>query len=186
MGTAQPVPLDQTPAGIGFGVSSGLPLCTDSDNPPSMKNEAVILATFKSYQVYFTPSHRNVYTKIVLGIERVLEAGPSGVVPGQEIDFLIQGGTVRLDNGKVLSYGFSHNPGEKRFTVRPGHTYLFFLEYHLDGNFYIGIGSWELRNGYFVPNDLCNAVAVRKGVSRFAGMSKDSFLQAMQRALQTR
>lgn len=109
------------------------------------------------------------------------ETGPADIKPGQTIYLLMEGGTLRLGNGHVLSYGFESAPIDKQFTAYPGHHYLYFLKYHPDGNFYTGGADWQFKNGHVVPNNLCYVIAARKGHAHFAGMSKDAFIQAMRR-----
>jgi hypothetical protein len=72
-------------------MSDGTSFCTDSDNPPFFKDEPIVVATFKSYQVYLTPSHRNIYTRIKLAVGQASEADPSDVKTRQEIDSLKEG-----------------------------------------------------------------------------------------------
>jgi hypothetical protein len=159
-------------------------VCEGGDNPPFFANEAVVVATFASYQVYLSLSRRSMYTSVRLAVEQVLEPGPSDVRAGEEIDQLLPGGTARLPSGHVRSYGIIYGPAFKDYEEKPGHRYLLFLKYVSDGNFFVEKGAWELRGGSAVPVAICDVAAAREGRSRYTGMSEAEFLAAMREAIQ--
>jgi hypothetical protein len=67
------VPLDQPqPPGGRSGY-------TDPDQPeiPFFENEAIIVGTFESHQVYLTPSHLSIYTDVKVLVEQALKPGPT-------------------------------------------------------------------------------------------------------------
>lgn len=182
-----PWPLDRPPKGqLSGSIQDDSLFCSDSDEPPIFSNEAVVVATFESYQVYLTPSHLSIYTRARLSVDQVLLPGPSGVKPGERIDQLLPGGTLRLPGGSVLSYMVVSRRMYKKFTEKPGHRYLMFLQYFRDGNFFTDKGVWELRNGFAIPISYCYVVAAREGRAHYAGMTEADFLEAMREAVQKR
>lgn len=178
----EPWPLDNPPLGIGSGSSSGSCGPGETDAPPFFQDEAIVVGTFKDFRVHLSPTHRSIYTRITLVLDQVLDPGPSGVKAGQEADYLIPGGTVRLDNGSVLSHRILQT--DRKYSIEPGHRYLFFLQFRPEGNFFVGRGDWELRDGWAIPKNSCYVAPVREGRSHYAGMSEAQFLDAIDEAIQ--
>lgn len=178
-------PLDRPPKNAIIPVISppGV-ICKDADSPPFFANEAVVVATVKSHQVYLSPSHRSMYTSLRLAVEQVLEPGPSGVKSGQDVDQLLQGGTARLPSGRVISYGIIYGPAFKDYQEKPGHRYLLFLRYVSAGDFFVEKGAWELRGGRAVPMTSCDVAAAQEGRAHYAFMGEADFLAAMRQAIQ--
>jgi hypothetical protein len=153
----------------------------DREEIPFFKNEAVVVATFKDYQVYLTPSHRSIYTNILLSVEQVLEAGPSQVPPGEDIELLIPGGTVILSNGSTLSDDIDYDVD--RYCLQPGHRYVLFLEYFADGRSFWDREDWELVNGVAEPNDVYLSYLASRGESKYSGLPEATFIDTLRTAI---
>jgi len=178
-------PLDQLTPGIGQGyaLDSGPIDLNEIPEIPFVPDEAVVVTSFERYQPYLTPSHRCIYTKIILTIAQVLESGPSGVEAGEEIDLLIHGGTVMLNDGRVISFLIRYEDGD--FSLQPDHRYVLFLQNHRRGDFFTLEGSWELKNGMALPNSAVDAQRMEEGKSQLAGLAESDFLEAVRKAVST-
>ncbi len=176
-------PLDQPTPGIGQGYAlcSG-PIDLEAPEIPFVPDEAVVVANFERYQPYLTPSHRYIYTKIILTLQQVLESGPSSVQPGQEIDLLIHGGTVMLNDGRVISFLIRHEDVD--FSLQPDHRYILFLQNHRKGDFFTLERSWELKNGIALPYSAVDAKRMKEGTSQLAGLAESDFLEAVRKAIE--
>jgi len=172
------VPLDQ-PQPPPNGGSSGSFMA--ENEIPFFHNEAIIVARFNDYQPYLTPSRLSIYTDIKLSVEQVLEAGPTGISAGQTIDFLINGGTVLLPDGRTISDHAYDPRGD--FSLQPGHRYVLFLQYESKGDFFTDHKDWELINGVSVPNRPDELTRAQEGRSNYSGLSESAFVEAVQKAI---
>jgi hypothetical protein len=144
--------------------------------------ETIVVAKFDSYQPYLTPSHLSIYTDIKLSVEQVLAPGSSGVAPGNTIEVLLDGGTVKLPDGKTITSRIYNDSGN--YSLEPGHRYLLILSYEDKGNFFTNYKDWELANGVAVPNRQDEAVRFQEGRSKYSGLTEDAFISAVRQAIQ--
>jgi hypothetical protein len=173
------VPLDQ-PQPKNWGRS----FSWDFNQPeiPFFKNEAIVVGTFKSHQVYLSPPHLSIYTDARISVEQALEPGPSNVSPGQTIDLLMPGGSVLLGDGRVIP---SDSPYElSPYLIQPNHRYVFFLRYYSEGDNFIDKKDWELVNGVAVANHRVEVDRARRGQSDYSGLPESSFLEKLRKAIQ--
>jgi hypothetical protein len=173
------VPLDQPQPPKNWGRA----FCYGPDQAeiPFFKNEAILVGTFKSHQVYLTPSRLSIYNDVKVSVEQVLEPGPSRVAQGQTIDFLIMGGSVLLGDGRIIP---SDSPYElSPYVVQPNHRYVFFLRYDSDGDYFSGGKTWELANGVAMPNDPIEVDRARNNQSIYSGLPENAFLEKLRKAI---
>jgi hypothetical protein len=149
---------------------------------PITASDAIVVATFKDFQPYLSPSHRSIYTAIVLQIEQVLKSGSSGLVGGREVTVLKPGGTVQLADGRTISHAIIPS----NFSLRPGKRYVLFLDFNKSGDFYLAVKSWELAHGVALPNSEEDDQLFRAGNSRYAGLSEQRFVDVLKREIQAR
>jgi hypothetical protein len=139
-----------------------------------------VVATFKSFQTYLSPSHRSIYTIGKLDIEQVMDPGEQGVSAEQEIDLTMIGGLVQLSDGRVIRDGLS--PDE--ICIEPGHRYLFLLGFDKDSSAFASHKTWELKNGTAVSYSPDDVARVRQGQSVLAGLTETEFLNVIRQAIE--
>jgi len=172
------VPLDQPQPTMNGGRSSSLGY---RDEIPLISGQAVVVARFKSFLTYLTPSHRSIYTIGKLEVEQVLDPGEQGVSAGQVIELGMGGGTVRLSDGRVISDGLDR---DKDYCVEPGHRYLFLLNFDRNLNEFGSYKDWELNNGMAVSYSPDDVARVREGQSALAGLTEAEFLNVIRQAIE--
>lgn len=176
---ASEVPLDQQQP-TGHRIVSYGSIAPDSPEIPFFPNEAIVVAEFVDNQPYLTPSHLNIYTDVSMSIEQVIDAGPSNLRVGQTLDVLLDGGTIRLEDGRIIS---SHTFNESgNYSLQPHHRYLLCLEYVTRGNFFLDQKDWEL-NGIAIPDRVDEANRLEEGQAHYSGLPEDAFIQAVQNAV---
>ncbi len=148
---------------------------------PFGSGEAVAVADFQSYQAYLTPSHRSIYTIAKLEIEQVLYTGDQALNARQMIDLMMRGGTLRLSDGRVVTYGIL--PEDARYCIQPGHRYLLLLgfdkesdAFHREENIF-----WDITTGVAVPSPTARSVSV--GRTALASLPEQRFLELVRQAI---
>lgn len=142
-----PWPLDNVPKSVEHAdghvvIGSGMPGCPFAQSKiPLYPNEIVVEATFKKWSVFLSPSHRSIYTQIEYEVDHVL-VPPLPTVwrsPGQLVNVLYPGGTVRLSDGRVINSWIPSSPQQQSRFPMPGGEYVLFLQYVSA----LGSGYWE-------------------------------------------
>jgi hypothetical protein len=148
---------------------------------PFVGGEAIAIANFKSYQGYLTPSHRSIYTIVKLEIEQVLYAGEQVLNADQVIDLMMSGGTLRLSDGRVVTYGIW--PENPRYCIQPGHRYLLLLGFDKESDTFHRDESifWDITTGAAVPSP--TARNIRVGQTALAGLPEQRFLELVRQAI---
>ena len=148
---------------------------------PFVDGEAIVFANFQSYQTHFTPSRRSIYTIVNLEVGQVLYAGDQALNVGQVIDLMMSGGTLRLNDGRVVTYGIQ--PENARDCIQPGHQYLLLLKFnkesdtfHMDESIF-----WDITTGTAVPSPTARNISV--GQTVLAGLPEERFLELVRKAV---
>lgn len=113
---------------------------------PLYSGEIIVEATFRNWTVYLTPSHRSIYTQLEYGIDHVVEPGPTTVQVGQDIGVLYPGGTIRLSDGRIISWWLPLYGVAQKEHPRPGHQYVLFLQYNRTLEGYSEYAHIEVRD----------------------------------------
>jgi len=168
------VPLDQPQPARAGGSSRSIGNRTEL---PFFDNEAIVVATFDSYQPYLTLTRLATYTDVKLSVEQVLAPGPTQILPGQLADLLIDGGCIKLENGKTINDVRYDDFGI--YSIQPGHRYVLVLQHHAKGQFFTSEKDWELVEGVAVPEAIDDVARVREGNAKYSGLSERTFLDAI-------
>jgi hypothetical protein len=176
-----PGPLDQIlPADtMGHGQSSGSRGVYSGI--PFVSGEAIAVANFQSYQAYLTPSHRSIYTIVKLQIEQVLSTGEQVLNAGQVIDLMMSGGTLRLRDGRVVTYGIL--PEDALYCIQPGHRYLLLLKFNKELDTFRRDESifWDVTSGAAIPSPTARNIS--EGQTVLAGLPEKRFLELVRQAI---
>ena len=158
VGAAQP--LDSTPivgsTGIGHTFSG-----PSKEEFPVAGADSIVVGTFSKYSVFLTPSHRSIYTELQFVPKAIVKSNANGRT---SYPVLIPGGTVSLPltgQKRTISCGIE----DSRYVLSPNSTYLLFLRYHREGDFFTLRRSWQVVNGALTPN---NAVDERNAKNRLS------------------
>lgn len=168
-----PRPIDEPKAhasSVGFSFEPLL----QPEYPHLGPGQCVVVGRFASFQPVLSPSRRSLYTVIHIAVERTVMASPQQP-SGATIDVLVPGGTLRLDDGKVLRYAVS--PDES--ALQPHQRYVLMLTCHSRGRFCTLADSWLIRKGSVWPNTAADKVRLQQGTSRTAGNPLNLFLSAL-------
>ncbi len=125
-------------------------------------------------------SHGSVYTEAIFSVAAAIEApGHLQLLPGSDITVALPGGTVRLEDGEVIS--FLTNP--KRFFIQPGKKYLLVLSYELDKDFFSLGETWDLSSGTAKPNSAMEQLRAQNGRSVIVGRTEDDLISSLKSLL---
>lgn len=170
-------PLSQ-PQTTFFSISPGGNLVTAPEFPP-VENAVWVIGKFEGYRTFLSSSERSVYTEINLRVQNII--GHPDFAPlaeGGVIDVARPGGTILAPWGKVLSY-LVGNP--LPYDTQPGHTYLFLLQYHSEGNFYTEGKRWELSDGVVKPDSDLEQYRAEHGKSEINGLKLPDLINYLNR-----
>lgn len=115
---------------------------------PITPDTIVVIGVVKKSEAYITEDKANIYSEFTFDIQDVLKPGLNGYLPAGNITLYRMGGRVKLPSGKNLYRGF-----EGLFYPKFNKTYLMFLKYDAQADFYSIKTGYELRNGIVVPLD---------------------------------
>jgi hypothetical protein len=154
----------------------GPPAGEEPEIPKLRENDAALIGTFESYRTVLTPSGRVIYTDMTFRVEHTFQDAVRGhAASGSEITVSVPGGTVRTADGRVIS--FMTDP--TAYFMQPGRTYLLFLYYFADGEFYFGSGGFDLSDGVVRANSsIVKAKAARNG-STLLGLTKEELIRLL-------
>jgi hypothetical protein len=150
---------------------------------PYLPGQSVIVAVFKSFQTYLTPSHRAIYTIAKLEVEQVLDPGEQNVSSGEQLELRMVGGSIQLSDGRVLRDGLDP---DKDYCIEPGHRYLFLLDFDKDSNAFASHKTWELKEGLAFSHSPDDVDRVREGQSVLAGLTEAEFLDVIRQTIEQR
>ena len=144
----------------------------DAPEMPERPNRAVVIGTTTDYRSVLSASGRAIYTELAIKIERVFEDVSGHATAGEVLTLALSGGTVRTKDGAVISYLTQ----PRRYSVRPGRTYLFVLQYKSEGDFYTHVSDWDLTDGVVRPNSESDKVRASEGRSALVGLTEAQLL----------
>ena len=131
--------------------------------------EAALIGTFVRYRTALTASGKAIYTDVTLSVEHIFQDAVQGhAAYSREITIGVPGGTVRTAGG-VISFLTDPQP----YFMQPRGTYVLYLHYTPDGDFYTGIPAWDLSDGTAKAVGPAERSRVAKGESTLVGLSKD-------------
>jgi hypothetical protein len=135
---------------------------------PNAQNGIWLMGKFESYHTFLSSSERSVYTEVNLRVQHIF-GHPTMPPPakGAVIDVGRPGGTISAPWNGVLSYLVDE---PLAYDAQPGHTYLFLLEYHPEGNFYTQSKRWELTDGVVRPDSELEQYRAEHGKSEINGL----------------
>jgi hypothetical protein len=116
---------------------------------PASQSDVIVIGQVKSAQAFLSEDKTNVYSEFTVVVDEILKNdSSSGVILGNSITTVRNGGGVRFPSGKVIQRGFGGRPFP--LTDR---RYVFFLNYKNDEQDYPIITAYELRSGAVFPLD---------------------------------
>ena len=148
---------------------------------PVQESDAVIVATVKSVQPYFSNDHTHLYTEFNIAVDQTIKDQFNRARQGEQILVVVPGGKMRLKDGRILE--------EKPFTnfsIAVGSRYVLFLRYNDTGQHFTITKSWELKNGAVIPTAHEDQIDERAGRQEYASMSEQSFIQAVHAAAESK
>jgi hypothetical protein len=153
------------------------PADSDPEVPgPERSRATMMIATFSRYRTVLTASGRAIYTDVILTVGHVFQdLSPGHALTGLEVTVSLPGGTVRNAGGGVIS--FMTDPQE--YFMQQSGTYLFSLDYMLDGDFYIGGPVWDLSDGVVKVNSDYAKIMSTRGKPSIVGLSKDELIRTL-------
>jgi hypothetical protein len=114
---------------------------------PVLRNREIVIGTFTTYRPVLTSSGKSIYTEAEFQLANVFEDATRHMNAGAELTIVLPGGTVRTDEGSILS--FLIDP--KQYFIQLGRTYLLILDYHSLGDFFILGKMWDVSDGTARP-----------------------------------
>lgn len=176
----EPWPLGNFPAEMTeYSISShweiGLPAL------PTAQSDAIILGDVINAQAYLSNDKSGVYSEFIINVRQIFKdyIGES-LKPDAILIAEREGGVARFQNGRILRYKVW-----KQGLPRPGSKYVFFLKRNEQGQDYLIITAYELRNGHVFPLDGAD-IKEEDGKLQFAvyeGSVEERFLDAMRQAI---
>ncbi len=135
---------------------------------PKFRDRVLAIARVQGYSTFLSHSQRSIYTEMSLQVERVFGAGNAPVSEKPVITVPIAGGTVRLPDGRAMS--FLTDPRE--FSLKVGNTYFLALQYEKALDCYALRGDWDLSNGVVVANTYLDTLRAKRGLSALVGLTR--------------
>jgi hypothetical protein len=153
--------------GGGFG---GPDYWDDGKQPeiPDVLDRAVLTATFSAHRSVLSASEKSIYTEITMRVQQVFEdkTGSSHLAPHKDITLMLNGGTVALRSGRILSD--SVKPCE--LSPQPERSYLLVLQHQKEGDWYELIEDWDITDGIVRANTGWGQYLAKHGRSRLNGL----------------
>jgi len=138
--------------------------------------EAALIGTFVRYRTAMTASGRAIYTDVTLSIGHVFQDAAQGhATYSREVTVGVPGGSVRAVRGGVISFLTDPQPD----AMQPRGTYLMYLHFNPDGDFYTGIPSWDLSDGTAKAIGPRERAKVARGESMIVGLTKDDLIRTL-------
>jgi hypothetical protein len=150
-----PAQVEKPPVGI-----YPLPLNDSSLLGPGMParlGDAIVVGKVTDGQARLTASKHQVYSEFTVEVEKTLMAKDLSVLT-PTITIERWGGGVEMSDGRVLSYGTYH----KRMPLTE-RRYIFFLQHQKDGDDFLLITAFEIRDGHIYPLDKYDDVQQYQG-----------------------
>jgi hypothetical protein len=122
---------------------------------------------FSSFDEVLTQSHKAIYSKIHIAVDRVLFPSDSTAL-GTTIDILEAGGSILLDDGKPFSYKTT----PRMYGLMPRGRYVLFLRHIDPGDFYLFTTSIAIENGVALPTSPDAVAATKAGDWPFLSMKE--------------
>lgn len=148
------------------GAYGGPALVDDGKQPeiPDVLDRAVLTATFSAHRSVLSASEKSIYTEITMRVQQVFEdkTGSGQLAPHKDITIILDGGTVVLGSGRILSdYA---QPPEPLF--QPRRSYLLALQYQSEGDWYELKEDWDITDGVVRVNTGWGQYLAKQGRSR--------------------
>lgn len=148
---------------------------------PVTKSDTVLVGKVVSAKAYLSNDKTGIYSEFNIGVETILK-DDSGVVPaaGNTIAAERAGGAVRFPSGRVQRYGIL-NQGTPKIGVR----YVLFLKRSEEGQDFLILTAYELREGYVYPLDGRSESGSKTNLafSAYEGTEESVFLNALRKAI---
>ncbi len=141
-----------------------------------MPNRTVLIGTFTDFKSIVSSSRKSVYTEVSVSVSYVFESANNDVAPGSAITVAVAGGSVRTEDGQVISC--LTDPAE--FFIQPRKKYLFVLSYNPKGQFYTVAKDWDLSTGVVKANSQSEQVRADKGRSSLIGLTEQNLIPTLQ------
>jgi hypothetical protein len=146
---------------------------------PVEQADVVAIASFTSFSVHITPSRRSLYTLALLKAEHFVIGKEGNLSPNAKIPVLLLGGSAVLSSGESIAFGIPNI----EYSIVPGHRYLVFLKYNVQGNFYDLIKTWDLTNGTASPNSPEDEMKTTLGSSEANGKTETELLSSLDKKM---
>jgi hypothetical protein len=148
---------------------------------PVRESDAVVVATVAAVQPYFSGDHAHLYTEFSLTVDEQIKDTPGRAKVGETIPIVIRGGKMRLADGRVIE----EQAAFTNFSIAVGSRYLLFLTYHISGQYFTVIKSWELKNGGIIPTAHEDQMDAREGKSPYTTMTDSNLIRTAYSAAKT-
>lgn len=148
---------------------------------PEVPNRVISTATFATSRSVLSASEKSIYTEITMGVQDVFEdkSGSGHPISGHNITLMLNGGTVALGSGRILS----DNTQPSELSLQPAHTYLLVLQYHKEGDWYEDEGDWDVTDGVVRANTRWEQYLEKHGRAHLNGLTLDQLGPAVDKQL---
>jgi hypothetical protein len=146
-----------------------------------LPNRTILTAIFTKYRSVLSASEFSIYTEVTMHVEEVFEdqTGLGHLVPHADITIMLNGGTVSLRSGRILS----DNTQPRDLFLQPGHRYLLLLSYNNQGDWYECDDSWDISDGIVRANTPRTQYLTRAGRSSLNGLTVQQLGPALEKLL---
>ncbi|HXE90094.1 MAG TPA: hypothetical protein VNK82_03925 [Terriglobales bacterium] len=142
---------------------------------PAAQSALIVIASVADSRAFLSADHTSVYSEFTLSVERTVRncARSAEFSRGDRITAERAGGAVRFPSGRVQSYRIANQGFPKN-----NRRYVVFLKANEEGQDFIIITAYELRNGRVKPLDGESQLQF----SKYSGTLEEDFLSEVERA----
>lgn len=148
---------------------------------PEVPNRVILTATFTASRSVLSASEKSIYTEITMRVQDVFEdkSGSGHPISGHNITLMLNGGTVALGPGRILS----DNIQPSELSLQPERSYLLVLQYHKEGDWYALEEDWDVTDGVVRANTRWGQYLAKHGRSRLNGLTVQQLGAALAKLL---